>query len=84
MNKNREIVKKKHRVLADRILEAQERRDRGEPSGAFQVQQLKVERATAGKELRQADNKDYLDRTRQRRERRYKFEKMIDALRGDL
>lgn len=84
MSLNRAIVKKRHRILADKIREAEEQRDRGNPAGAVELKRLQVEKHNEHKELRQADDKDYLRRTHQRRERRSKFEKMLDALGGDL
>lgn len=84
MSIHREIVKKRHRILADKIRAAEEQRDRGDPAGAVELKKLQAEIQNAPKELRQAIDKDNLKRTHQRRERRDKFEKMLDALRGDL
>ena len=81
---NRTRIIKRHRDIDQKILEAEEKKGRGDPSGAVALAQLKREQQNQPKELKQADDKDYRTQKRLQREKRNKYEKGLDALRGDL
>lgn len=81
MNAERAIVEEKQGALAQKIREAEEIRDRGGMSDDLAL--LRQQRAQGSAELRRAINRDYLRNRQRRRQIRTKFEKIVDAMRGE-
>lgn len=84
MNEAREIVERKQDALDDQIRSAQERQGRGAPGAVVELEQLRGQRSELKNELRRASNKDYRLNRKRRLEIRSKFEKIADAIRGEL
>lgn len=84
MNERLERVQTRHKAIGDKIREAEELRARGVPGAEETLRELKVEHGTRTKEESREVNRDYLKRRGRDKEIRSKFEKIIDACRGDL
>lgn len=83
-DEKKDEVKRKHDRLDQKILEAEEAKDRGLDKTGEQLKELKAERSHKNEETRRASNEDYIRERNRRRENRTKLEKVVDAFTGEL
>lgn len=84
MQQQTQVKEREYIALDEQIRIAKERQAKGEPGAAEQLRQLQQQKKELLNEIRQAGDEDYRRERQSRREKRNRFEKLVEGIGGEL